>query len=192
MTSQQRFPAPVREAMQASGAMATCVPVKLDGPGWEAAFFFQVAGPESKEDRRAMRRGAGAFGIGLETDLVETEHGAVVVLRPELHARPEDPLALEILLTPGDGGAHHEALRLLAAQPSLTWLFADAAWWVIHAQSHPLGAEHHAGFRELLDGALRHDTMVRLTGRYDASAALGEVVRHYELRAAAGRAGAPS
>jgi len=171
--------------MQASGAMATCVPVKMDGPSWEAAFFFQVAGPESKEDRRAMRRSEGAFGIGLETDLVETEHGAVVMLRPELHTRPDDPLALEILLTPGDGGAHHEALRLLTTQPSLTWLFADRAWWVIHAQSHPLGPEHHAGFQELLDGALRHDTMVRLTGRYDAPAALGEVVRHYELRAAA-------
>jgi hypothetical protein len=189
MTRQQRFPAPVREAMQASGAMATCVPVRLDGPGWEAAFFFQVAGPESKEDRRLMRRGTGAFAIGLETDLVETEHGTVVVLRPELHTRPEDPLTLEILMTPGDGGVHHEALRLLGAQPSLTWLFADAAGWVLHAQSHPLGPEQHAGFRELLEGALRHDTLVRLTGRYDAAAALADVVRHYELRAATTRGG---
>jgi hypothetical protein len=185
MTTKQRFPAPVRAAMQASGAMATCVPVRLEGPDWEAAFFFQVAGPESRDDRRLMRRRAGAFAIGLETDLVETEHGAVVVLRPEIHTRPDNPLALEILMTPGDGGAHHEALRLLAAQPSLTWLFADAAGWVIHAQSHPLGPEEHAGFRDLLDGALRHDTLVRLTARYDAASALGQVVRHYELRAAA-------
>lgn len=184
---EQRFPPGVRDAMQASGAMATCVPVQLDASHWEAAFFFQVAGPESKEDRRAMRRAGAPFAIGIETDLVETEHGAVVMMRPELHARAGDPLAMEILLTPGDGGAHHEALRLLGQQPRLTWLFADRAWWVIHAQSHPLEREQHAGFRELLAGALRHDTMVRLTGRYDARAALGEVVRHYELRAAVAR-----
>jgi hypothetical protein len=185
--SEQRFPAFVRDAMQASGAMATCVPVQLDASRWEAALFFQVAGPESSEDRRAMRRAGTPFAIGMETDLVETEHGAVVLLRPELHARPGDPLAMEILLTPGDGGSHHEALRLLGEQPRLTWLFADRAWWVIHAQSHPLDPEQHAGFRDLLAGALRHDTMLRLTGRYDAQAALGEVVRHYELRAAVDR-----
>jgi hypothetical protein len=184
-SSQQRFPRPVRDAMRTAGAMATCVPVQLGGSDWEAAFFFQVAGPESKDDRRAMRRATGPFAVGLETDLVETDHGAVVIMRPELHTRESDPLALEILLTPGDGGAHHEALRLLATQPALTWLFADRAWWVIHAQSHPLGPHEHAGFRELAADSLRHDTMVRMTSSYDAAAALGEVVRHYELRAAA-------
>jgi len=120
----------------------------------------------------------------METDLVTTDHGAVVVLRPELHTRVDDPLVMEILLTPGDGGAHHEALRLLAEQPQLSWLFGDAAGWVIHAQSHPLGHEQHAGFSELLADALRHDTMVRMTTTYDPLAALGEVARHYELRAA--------
>jgi len=173
MSTQQQFPGAVREAMSASGAMATCVPVQFEPPRWQAAFFFQVAGPESKHDRRAMRRDEGPFAMGLENDVVETEHGAVVVLRPELHINPDDPLVMEILLTPGDGGTHHEALRLLSEQPALSWLFADRAWWVIHAQSHPLAPE-------------QHDTMVRLTATYDAAAAVGEVVRHYELRAAAG------
>lgn len=186
MTTQQQFPVYVRESMSVSGAMATCVPVQFDSEHWQAAFFFQISGPESKQDRRAMRHGHGPFAMGLETDVVETEHGAVVMLRPELHINAEDPLVMEILLTPGDGGAHHEALRLLSEQPSLSWLFADRAWWQIHAQSHPLAAEQHAGFAELLASALRHDTMVRLTSTYDAAAAIGEVVRHYELRAAAG------
>jgi hypothetical protein len=186
MSRQQQFPPAVRDAMSASGAMATCVPVQFEPPHWQAALFFQVSGPESKQDRRAMRRGEGPFAIGLETDVVETEHGAVVILRPELHIRADDPLVMEILLTPGEGGAHHEALRLLSEQPALNWLFADRAWWVIHAQAHPLGAEQHEGFEDLLATALRHDTLVRLTATYDASAAVGEVVRHYELRAAAG------
>ena len=120
MTEQQRFPRAVRDSMARSGAMATCVPVSLDGGGFEAAFFLQVAGPESKEDRRIMRRSQGPFAMGLETDVVTTDHGAVVVIRPELHTRAEDPLVMEILLTPGDGGAHHEALSLLSRQPRLT------------------------------------------------------------------------
>jgi hypothetical protein len=51
----KRFPETVREAMRAGGAAATCVPVQLDGAHWETAFFFQVAGPECKEDRRVLR-----------------------------------------------------------------------------------------------------------------------------------------
>ena len=186
MTEQQRFPRAVRDSMARSGAMATCVPVSLDGGGFEAAFFLQVAGPESKEDRRIMRRSQGPFAMGLETDVVTTDHGAVVVIRPELHTRAEDPLVMEILLTPGDGGAHHEALGLLSRQPRLTWMFGDRAGWGIHAQSHPLGEGEHGAFAELLGDSLRHDTMVRMTATYDAGAAVSEVVRHYELRAAAG------
>ena len=87
----KRFPSAVRDAMQASGAMATCVPVRLDGAEWEAAIFVQLAGAESKADRRAMATGQGPFTIGLETDLVETDHGAVILLRPELYTRSDDP-----------------------------------------------------------------------------------------------------
>jgi len=171
--------------MAATGAMATCVPVRLDDGQWEAALFFLVSGPESKHDRRLMRSRAGPFAAGLESDVVAADHGAVVVLRAELHTRVEDPLVMEILLTPGGGGSHHEALRLLSEQPRLSWLYADRAGWLLHAQSHPLDAQQHAAFGELLAEALRHDTMVRMTGVYDAGAAVGEVVRHYELRAAA-------
>ena len=44
MSSNRRFPAPVREAMTASGAAATCIPVELDGGAPEAAFFINLAG----------------------------------------------------------------------------------------------------------------------------------------------------
>lgn len=188
----QRFPAEVRDAMRRSGAMATCVPVRLDDGGWESAFFVMLAGPESRNDRRAMARRDGPFSMGLESDLVETDHGAVVVLRPELHTRSDDPLVAEILLTPGAGGAHHEALRLLAEQRRLSWFYGDGAGWTLYAQSLTLEDMHRAGFAELLAGALRHDTLIRLTRTYDEQAALGEVVRHYELRAAASGAAEPA
>jgi hypothetical protein len=182
MTAMKRFPAAVRSAMSGAGAMATCMPVQLDGAAWEAAFFVRLDGAQSKDDRRAMARGRDPFAMGMETDVVETEHGAVVVLRPELHTRPGDPLVFEILLTPGVGGNHHEALSLLATQGALSWFFSDASGWLLHAQTLVLQDEHRQAFAELQRQSLRHDTLIRLTGSYDAANALGQVVRHYELR----------
>ena len=187
----KRFPKAVRDAMQAGGAAATCVAVRLDGDDWEAAFFFQLAGSECKEDRRALTHAGGPVPVGLETDLVETDFGAVVMLRPEVHTRADDPFACEILLTPGEGGAHFDALKLLGSQPRLCWFFGDQSHWLIHSQQHPLDAEQHAGFASLLADAVRHDSMIRMTRRYDAQAALGEVVRHYELRAGVERGAIP-
>lgn len=181
----KRFPESVREAMRTGGAAATCVPVQLDGEQWETAFFFHVAGPECKDDRRLMRKAGAPLQVGLETDLLETEHAAVVLLRPEVYTRANDPLTCEILLTPGEGGAHFEALKLLGAQRRMCWFFGDQAYWLVHSQQLPLDDEQRAEFSGLLRDALKHDTMVRLSGRYDSRAALGEIVRHYELRAGA-------
>ena len=185
----KRFPDAVRDAMQASGAAATCVPVQLDGEAWEAALFIQLAGAECKADRRAIKRSEGPLPVGMETDLIETEHAAVVVLRPEIHTQPDDPFTCEILLTPGDGGAHFEALKLLGGQPRLCWFFADQSHWLLHSQQHPLDYDQHTEFESLLRDALKHDAMIRMTRRYDAQAALAEVVKHYELRAGVERGG---
>ena len=184
----RRFPAPVREAMIASGAAATCIPVELDGGAPEAAFFISLAGPESKADRRVIRRWRGPLSLGLDSDVIETGHGAVVVLRPEVHTGPFDPFVCEILVTPGEGGAHFEALDLLSRQPRLTWFFGDRGFEIIRTQQHPLDAGQRSEFAALLKDALRHDAVTRMTRRYDGRAALSEVARHYTLRAEARRA----
>lgn len=181
----KRFPEFVRESMRTSGAAATCLPVRLDDERWETAFFFHLAGPECKEDRRLMRKQGGPLPVGLETDLIETGHAAVVMLRPEIYTRKDDPLSCEILLTPGDGGAHFDALKLLSEQQRICWFFGDQAYWTVHSQQLPVDDAQRLGFAELLRDALKHDTMVRMTGRYDARAGLGEIVKHYELRAGA-------
>lgn len=186
MTAQmKRFPEFVRDAMRSGGAAATCLPVRLDDDHWETAFFFHLAGPECKEDRRLIRKRGGPLPVGLETDLIETEHAAVVVLRPEVYTREDDPLSCEILLTPGEGGAHFEALKLLSEQQRICWYFGDQAFWKIRSQQLPLDDAQRRGFDELLRDALKHDTMVRMTRRYDSQAGLGEIVKHYELRAGA-------
>lgn len=181
----KRFPKTVRDAMSKSGAAATCLPVQLDGREWETALFVQVSGAECKDDRRAMRRCAGALAVSVETDLVEHEHAAVIVLRLEIFTREDDPLAAEILLTPGDSDTHFESLKLLSSQARLCWFFGDQSYWAVFSQAHPLAAAAHQEFDALLRDALRHDTLVRMTGRYDAQAALSHIVSHYEL--AAGR-----
>ena len=182
MPASKLFPASVREAMTASGAAATCIPVELDGGAAETAFFVNVAGPESKADRRVIRKWRGPLSLGLDSDVIETAHGAVVVLRPEVHTGPFDPFVCEILVTPGEGGTHFEALDLLSRQPRLTWFFGDRGFEIIRTQQHPLDDEQRAEFAALLKEALRHDAMTRMTGRYDGRAALAEVASHYTLR----------
>ena len=182
MQSNRRFPVPVREAMTASGAAATCVPVALDGGDSEAAFFISLAGPECKADRRVIRKWRGPLSLGLDSDVIETAHGAVVVLRPEVHTGPFDPFVCEILVTPGEGGTHFEALELLSRQPRLTWFFGDRGFEIIRTQQHPLDDGQRAEFAALLKQALRHDAMTRMTRRYDGRAALAEVASHYTLR----------
>lgn len=169
--------------MQAGGAAATCVAVQLDGDDWEAALFFQLAGAECKADRRALKNARGTLAVAMETDLVETDTGAVVLLRPAIYTKPDDPFTCEILLTPGGGGAHFEVLKLLSRQPRLSWFLGDQTHWILHSQQHPLDPVQHEGFDALLRDALKHDTMLRMTNRYDPQAALAQVVKHYELRA---------
>jgi len=187
----KRFPEAVRASMQSNGAAATCVAVQFDGGAWEAALFFQLAGAECKADRRAVKTAKGTLAVGMETDLIETDTGAVVILRPSVYTLPEDPFTCEILLTPGDGGAHFEALKLLTQQPRLSWFLGDQTHWILHSQQHALDTVQHEGFDSLLRDALKHDTMVRMSKRYDAMAALGEVVKHYELRAGTRQGDAP-
>jgi hypothetical protein len=88
-------------------------------------------------------------------------------------------------VTAAHGGAHFEALKLLTRQPRLSWFLGDQTHWILHSQQHPLDTVQHEGFDSLLRDALKHDTMVRMSNRYDAQAALSEIVRHYELRAGA-------
>jgi len=172
----------VRQAMRSGGASATCVPVRIDGDAWESALFVQVAGPECKADRRVLSRAERPLPVGIEADLIENEHAAVVVLRFEVFTVPENPLASEILLTPGDAGTHFEALKLLTRQPRLCWFFGDQDCQVLHSQQHALSAQQHASFDDLLRDAVRHDSLIRCTARYDARAALAHVAEHYELR----------
>jgi len=185
----KRFPERIREAMAAGGASVTCTPICLDLDAWETAVYFQVSGPECKHDRRVLTKGGAPVPVGIETDLIEHQHASVVILRFEVHTVPADPLAGETLITPGASASHFDTLKLLTRQPRLCWFFGDQHYWIIHSQQHPLSVREHRGFVEVLNDAVRHDALVRMSGRYDANAALGEIASRYELRAGATRAG---
>lgn len=173
--------------MRETGADATCMSVRLDGADWECALFVHLVGEECTQDRLFLSRTNATVPVGLETDLIEGDHGAVVMLRLEVHTFFQDPLALEILITPGGSKGQFDTLKRLSNQPRLCWFFAAGDFRVIHAQQHPLLEEHNNEFRMLISDAIKHDAMVRCTGRYDAGAALESVAEHYELRATVNR-----
>lgn len=170
--------------MQSSGAMTTCVPVQISGQDWESAMFFQLGGAECKQDRRVLRNNPGPVAIGIETDLIEHGSAAVVVVRCEVHTQPDNPMIGEVLFAPGQGDIHFDVLKNLTKQDRLLWYFSDEAYWVIHSQQMPLMPHQQQGFDDLLRDAIRHDALIRATGRYDAGSALKEVVLHYEPRKA--------
>jgi hypothetical protein len=176
------LPEVVRAAMEASGATVTCLPVRLDADEWETAVFFDVSGAESAADHRILADHERRLALGVEGDLVEHSRAAVVVLRFEAYTLPEDPLAGEVLLTPGASTTHFEALKRLMTQPRIGWFFAGAGYEVLRVQHYPLAAEHHQAFRALLSDAVRHDALVRMTSGYDAAAALADVTARYEPR----------
>lgn len=176
------FPEPIRRAMLAGGSAVTCLPVQLDSGEWEAALFFHLRGEESRPDREFLLERSGPVAVGLETEVMKLENAAVVMLRVEAYTRNEDPLVGEILLVPGEAQAHFEALNLLSGQSRLSWFFGDPAFRVLHAQEHPLEADHREEFERIRQEAVEHDALVRFTGRYDAETALAEVTAHYADR----------
>jgi hypothetical protein len=89
----KRFPDSVRRAMRDMGSAATCVAVRLDAGAWESALFVQLAGTECDADRALIAASPRPLAVGIETDVVEHQSAAVVVLRLEVYARPDDFLA---------------------------------------------------------------------------------------------------
>ncbi len=106
----------------------------------------------------------------------------MVILRFEVATIPNDSLTGEVLLTPGDVRTHFDTVQLLCRQQRLCWFFSDEDFRVLHSQQNPIGDEQRASFDDLLADAVRHDALIRASARYDAKAALAEVVSHYDLR----------
>jgi hypothetical protein len=177
-----QFPKPIQDAMRASGTAATCVPVQIDQGRWESALFIHVAGAECKQDRYILKRAATPTPATLHTELLTHASAAIVLLRLQALTVPDDPLVFEILLTPGEVTSHYECLKLLSQQERLCWFFGDTDYRIIQAQNQEIGAEQHKNFEALSREAFAHDSVLRMTGKYDANAALGEIVSHYELR----------
>lgn len=190
MTGKPALPDSVRAALRASGAGVTCLPVRLDDADWETALFFHLSGPECKRDRQILGRSKGPLPVAVEGDLLELPQASVIVIRAEVLTLPDDPLAGEVLLTPGGARVHFDALQLLAQQQRLCWFFADEDFRVIHSQQQPLSTEQRGMLDELLRDAVRHDALVRASARYDAAAALAEVRARYALRVGVRRSAA--
>ena len=159
--------------------MTTCVPIEYDRQQWLSTVFFELGGKECQQDRLVLASAEKPLPIALEADMIPGNSAAVVMLRFEIGTRPQNPLAGEVLLAPGIGNIQFETMQYLTRQATLPFYFADAGFNVIHSQQVVLGEQERAGYQSILDDAISHDAMIRLTGRYDAIAALKEVTGHY-------------
>lgn len=180
----KRFPDFVCNSMRSTGSTVTCLPVQFDHvDAWEAAIFFCVGGPECKEDRRTLNRLESTIPVSIEADLIDHANAAIVVLRLEVYTSDSNPLSGEVLLTPGEAESHFKTVKLLSEQPALKWFFSDAAYKIIHSQQIRLGLTQHKAFAAMLDESVKHDALIRMTGRYDVGNALNDVLAHYAPRA---------
>jgi len=177
-----KFPLPVATGMRNNGAMTTCVPVQFDNGIWESAVFFDVGGKACKDDRQALRKTQTPVPISVEADIINHTNASVIMLRFEVFTRANNPLIGEVLLTPGLGDIQFDTVKHFTEQRNIRWYFGDSAYSVIHSQQTPLHDHERTGYGELLQEAISHDALVRLTGKYDALAALNEIVSHYEFR----------
>lgn len=160
---------------------ATCVPVQFDDGGWESAFFFHVSGPESRQDRRILKKNKLTPTV-LHTELMKHEGASVVALRVEASTVFDDPLVFEILLVPGQVSMHYECLKLLARQDRIRYFFADSDYRVIQEQQHGIGEGLHEEFETVAREAFAHDSVLRIAGKYDSRSAVSEIVAHYQVR----------
>lgn len=160
---------------------ATCIPVQFDDGEWESAFFFHVAGPESKQDRRTLKRDKTTSAV-LVTEMMPHASASVVLMRVEVQTIVDDPLVFEILLIPGESNMHYECLKFLAKQKRIRYFFADTDYRVLQEQEQEISGIQHEKFEALAREAFAHDSVLRMTGKYNAQAALSEVVAHYDLR----------
>ena len=165
--------------------MTTCVPVEFDRNEWESAVFFELGGVECTEDRALMRSASDTFQVSLEADMIPCQTAAVVMLRFEVMTRHDNPLAGEVLVAPGIGHVQFETIENLTRQDSIRFFFGDEKYNVIHSQQIILRDQERQGYKGILDDAIAHDAMIRLTGRYDAVAAMKEVTSHYATHVAA-------
>lgn len=179
----QKFPGSIINSMQKSGAAVTCVPVELGDGNYESAVFFELSGDECEFDRSILRNTLSPLAISLEAEIIEHARASVVMLRFEIHTQPDDPLAGEVLVVPGMGDVQFDTLQFLSRQQCLRFYFSDAYYNVIHSQQLLLSDQERQGYAQILEQVIRHDALIRLTGKYDAMTALSEIVEHYDVRA---------
>ena len=178
----QKFPVSIIKSMQQSGALTTCVPVEFSDGRLESTVFFELSGDECEFDRQILKKTRSPLGIKLEAELIEHARASVVMLRFEILTHADDPLAGEVLLVPGLGNVQFDTLKYLGSQQYLKFYFSDDEHNVIHSQQLVLSDQERQGYAQILEEVISHDALIRLTGKYDAMAALSEIVDHYELR----------
>ena len=174
----ERFPEEVIVALHSAGVTVTCMPVQIEKSEWCAAFFYIVA--SNAPCVQTGKLAGGPFSVVFDADLHQHEHGTAIEIGLHI-TTPIEPLQGTVVFLTGHSATHFDAVKMLSSQDDIPVFFGDQYCTLLYQQRVPLGDEHRAGFSQLLNEAVNHDALIRLTGRYDADAVFADTLAERQI-----------
>ena len=145
---------------------------------WESALFFVLPLSVTHDELKSLFPSPHLFPVALEADLIEHEKATLIELGIEIDLGLSDSPAGRVLFLTGHLSAHHEAVSLLGQQQSISLFVGDVHCNLLHQQRIPLADEHRSVFREMLQDALKRDSLIKMTSRYDPDEAFESVTKN--------------
>jgi len=176
--SLQKFPDEVIVALHEANITATCMPIQLDGGGWQAAFFY-VLSPDAPCFKTKKLLG-GPFSVALDADLHEHDNGTMIEIGLEI-ITPIEPCKGVMLFLTGHTSTHFDALHLLSEQTEIPLFIGDQYCNTLWQQRVPVDEAFRLGITALISEAVTRDAVIRMTDRYDPDAVFADTLAKRQL-----------
>lgn len=176
--STQKFPDGVIVALHEASITATCMPIKLDGGSWQAAFFY-VLSPDAACLTGGKLRG-GPFAVAMDADLHEHDNGTMIEIGIEI-VTPIEPSSGVMLFLTGHTSTHFDALTLLSEQDDIPLFIGDQFCNTLWQQRVPVNEAFRHGMMSLINEAVTRDAVIRMTDRYDPDAVFADTLAKRQM-----------
>ncbi len=148
------------------------------GSDWESALFFVLPLSVTHDEIKSLFPSPHLFPVALEADLIEHEKATLIELVIEIDLGLSASPAGRVLFLTGHLPTHHEAVSLLGQQQSIGLFMGDVHCNLLHQQRIPLADEHRSVFQDMLKDALKRDSLIKMTSRYDPDGAFESVTKN--------------
>jgi len=145
---------------------------------WESALFFVLPLSVTHDEIKSLFPSSHLFPVALEADLIEHEKATLIELVIDIDLGLSASPAGRVLFLTGHLPTHHEAVSLLGQQQSIGLFIGDVHCNLLHQQRIPLADEHRSVFRDMLKDALKRDSLIKMTSRYDPDEAFESVTKN--------------